>query len=227
MSQQQKSLSAAPESAAHTVEPEPLPIWFFVGIILGVYGVLVVIAGLVSGETDTVLGHTRPALWWGAVLVAVGYLFVAISRPGPDAAEYKGPGRRVQTRPPSFPAAPVDAPLSVEADKVWQVLCGDSSHWRAGVYSPELTSADDIEELERHDCPELFLLLEGEVTLLVADGRKTRQIVLEPGKPVLVKAPHSGFCPKGPHTGRAFVVERDSFDTLYQKVSEWTTRSKV
>ena len=38
---------------------------------------------------------------------------------------------------------------------------------------------------------------------------------------VLVKAPHSGYCPDGPHTGVAFVVERDAFETEYRTVEEW------
>lgn len=130
--------------------------------------------------------------------------------------------RTVQTRPPSFPTVGTETPLPVEPGKVWQVLCGDTGHWRVGMYSPAASSAAELAELERHDCPELFLLIRGQVTLLVAEGAATREIVLEPGKPVLIEAPHSGFCPGGPHTGQAFVVERDSFDTFYRTVSEWT-----
>lgn len=130
--------------------------------------------------------------------------------------------RTVQTRPPSFPGVATETPLSTEPRKVWQVLCGDTNHWRVGMYSPSATCAADLPELERHDCPELFLLIQGHLTLLVAEGNGTRELVLEPGKPVLIEAPHSGFCPDGPHTGMAFVVERDAFDTLYRTVGEWT-----
>jgi hypothetical protein len=73
--------------------------------------------------------------------------------------------------------------------------------------------------LELHDCPELFLLLSGRLTLLLATDGAIRQLPLEPGRPVLVTAPHCGFCPDGPHTGTAFVVERDSFDTTYNPVT--------
>lgn len=129
--------------------------------------------------------------------------------------------RIVQTRPPSFPDAEPNGPLEHAAGQRWQVLCGDSGHWRAGIYSPAETSAREIKELEQHDCPELFLLLSGRLTLILAVGGEQRQLALEPGKPVLVDAPHSGFCPDGPHTGAAFVVERDSFDTEYRSVAEW------
>lgn len=58
--------------------PEPLPIWFFVGLILLVYGILVVIAGLVYPLGTTVLASTRPGLWWGAVIVVAGAVFLGI-----------------------------------------------------------------------------------------------------------------------------------------------------
>jgi hypothetical protein len=79
-----------------------------------------------------------------------------------------------------------------------------------------------VTELEKHDCPELFLLISGRVVLVVAEGARTREIELEPERPVLVRSPHTGYCPDGPHTGSAFVVERDSFDTEYREVAEWT-----
>ncbi len=129
--------------------------------------------------------------------------------------------RHVTTRPPSFPEARLDAPLSPVSGETWQVLCGDTEHWRVGVYSPAETAPGDIEALERHDCPELFLLLSGRVHLLMAIDGELREVPLEPGKPILVTTPHCGFCPDGPHTGTAFVVERDSFDTEYRAPDEW------
>ncbi|MGI5863634.1 MAG: hypothetical protein ACOX6T_16475 [Myxococcales bacterium] len=129
--------------------------------------------------------------------------------------------RRVQTRPPSFPEVDFDTLLSIEPGKRWQVLCGDAGHWRLGVYSPPESSAEQCEELEKHDCPELFLLLSGKVSLVLAENDGTRVLALEPNKPVLVTSPHSGFCPDGPHTGAALVVERDSFDTEYRPAKEW------
>jgi len=132
--------------------------------------------------------------------------------------------RRVETRPPSFPAAPEDEPIPVLEGKVWQVLCGDTDHWRVGIYSPALSRREDLGELERHDCPELFCLLRGRLVLVLADAAAPgglRELTLEPGRPVLIEAPHGGFCPDGPHTGVALVVERDSFNTEYRGQQEW------
>ncbi len=130
-------------------------------------------------------------------------------------------GRAVQTRAPSFPEAAENALLEIRQAERWQVLCGDSDHWRLGVYSPPEDSANQCAELERHDCPELFLLLSGNVTLLLSENGGLRELPLEPGRPCLVTAPHAGFCPDGPHTGQALVVERDSFDTEYRPPGDW------
>ncbi|MFA6035139.1 MAG: hypothetical protein WC889_19735 [Myxococcota bacterium] len=129
--------------------------------------------------------------------------------------------RKVRVTSPSFPDAVTGVPLPHGAGGVWRVLCGDGSHWRAGVYSPSFTTGSQIVELERHSCPELFLLISGHVTVVVAEGGALREIALEHEKPVLVTAPHSGFCPDGAHTGAAFVVERDEFETEYRTIKEW------
>lgn len=129
--------------------------------------------------------------------------------------------RHVKTLPPSFPEAIQNMCLEPVQGQRWQVLCGDSAHWRVGIYSPGETCPADIAELEWHDCPELFLLLSGRVSLLLARDGGLRELALEPGKPALVTAPHCGFCPDGPHTGTAFVVERDAFDTEYREPEDW------
>lgn len=129
--------------------------------------------------------------------------------------------RFVQTRSPSFPVIAADVPLAPTDASRWQVLCGDTAHWRVGLYSPDLASREQVVELERHDCPELFLLLSGRLTLVMSVNGQVRELALEAGKPVLVESPHNGYCPDGPHTGRALVVERDAFDTEYRAVEEW------
>ena len=75
--------------------------------------------------------------------------------------------KKVETTRPSFPEFPANSFLEIETDQIWQVLCGDTGNYRIGVYSPAATSVGQIEELEEHDCPELFLLLEGELSLLL------------------------------------------------------------
>jgi hypothetical protein len=129
--------------------------------------------------------------------------------------------RFVETHAPSFPEVAADVPIAPVDAQRWQVLCGDTAHWRVGLYSPVDASREALRELERHDCPELFLLLSGRLTLLLSVAGQLREVPLEVGKPVLVTSPHNGYCPDGPHTGRALVVERDVFATEYRGVNDW------
>jgi hypothetical protein len=61
-----------------TPAPEPLPIWFFVGVILSVYGLIVLVAGLLGDPRPTVLQELRPGLWWGGIMIVFGAIFTAI-----------------------------------------------------------------------------------------------------------------------------------------------------
>lgn len=88
------------------------------------------------------------------------------------------------------------------------------------MYSPQESSRQDIQELEWHDCPELFMLVSGRLNLLIRKGTNLIEVPLEPLKPILVTSPHNGFCPDGPGTGIAIVVERDRFVTHYRNVDE-------
>jgi hypothetical protein len=114
-----------------------------------------------------------------------------------------------------------ELPLPPPGEAVWHVVCGDPGHWRAGMFAPSAVAREQVAELERHDCPELFVLLRGRLVLVVAEPQGVREIELEVGVPLLVTAPHAGYCPDGAHTGVAFVVERDSFDTEYRSIDEW------
>jgi len=129
--------------------------------------------------------------------------------------------RTVETIPPSFPEVEMNKLLGWSAGERWQVVCGDAGHWRVGIYSPGESSPADIAELEKHDIPEFFLLLSGRMSLLLSEGGNLHELALEIGKPTLISAPHCGFCPDGPHTGTALVVERDAFSTEYRKPQEW------
>jgi len=60
------------------------PIWYFVGILLLVLGVLVLGAGiidLISGELPkTVLADLHPRVWWGSIMTVAGVLFLLFNR---------------------------------------------------------------------------------------------------------------------------------------------------
>ncbi|MCU0692460.1 MAG: hypothetical protein MUF54_13750 [Polyangiaceae bacterium] len=61
---------------------EPLSIWFFVGLILLVYGLLLVLADFLPQPRSTVLADIHPALWWGAITSIAGGVFLAIGLRG-------------------------------------------------------------------------------------------------------------------------------------------------
>lgn len=61
----------------------PVPVWFFVGIIFIIYGVIIVITGIseISHPPPTVLARTHPAIWWGAVITVLGVIFFYTTHP--------------------------------------------------------------------------------------------------------------------------------------------------
>ena len=60
-----------------------IPVWFFVGVILLIYGVLILATGIyeLSHPPLTVLANLRPALWWGGLLVIIGGVYVYLYLP--------------------------------------------------------------------------------------------------------------------------------------------------
>jgi asparagine N-glycosylation enzyme membrane subunit Stt3 len=60
-----------------------IPVWFFVGVILFLYGLLILGSGIyqVSHPPGTVLAHLRPALWWGGLLAIIGVIYIYLFRP--------------------------------------------------------------------------------------------------------------------------------------------------
>lgn len=64
-----------------------IPVWFFVGLLLFIYGVLIFISGLAewSHPPDTVLSNLHAAVWWGALLIVLGGIYCLMFRPKDDA----------------------------------------------------------------------------------------------------------------------------------------------
>lgn len=52
------------------------PIWYFVGLILLVMGVIILLTGIYQlinpPERTTVLSNIHPNIWWGAVMILFG-----------------------------------------------------------------------------------------------------------------------------------------------------------
>lgn len=68
-------------------------IWFFIGLLLSVYGFLILGSGIyelivppvveAQGIIErNVAANLHPALWWGALLLASGLVYVLTFRPG-------------------------------------------------------------------------------------------------------------------------------------------------
>jgi len=74
-----------------------VPIWFWVGLILTIYGALITILGVLSlsGKGHgTVLAHLHPDVWWGAIMLLFGLAFLVpqVLRMR-DESRKTGPGR--------------------------------------------------------------------------------------------------------------------------------------
>jgi hypothetical protein len=56
-----------------------IPVWFFVGFLLLVYGILILGSGLAewSHPANTVLAELHAPVWWGALLVVLGLIYCA------------------------------------------------------------------------------------------------------------------------------------------------------
>ena len=60
-------------------EQKMLSIWFFVGIMLTLLGVIITLTGvyyIFHPQNATVLAYLNPSLWWGAIMVVVGLAFL-------------------------------------------------------------------------------------------------------------------------------------------------------
>jgi hypothetical protein len=63
-----------------------ISIWFFVGSLLGIYGILILSSGLYElthpPAHTVVLANLHAAVWWGALMLALGVLYMVKFRPG-------------------------------------------------------------------------------------------------------------------------------------------------
>ncbi len=61
-----------------------IPVWFFVGVLFLVYGVLIFGSGLAewSHPLNTVEAELHAPVWWGALLIVLGSMYSILFRPG-------------------------------------------------------------------------------------------------------------------------------------------------
>lgn len=65
-------------------EKKMKPIWYFVGVMLSAMGLVVLLSGIVNYSdpqvSKTVLSELHPALWWGAIMIVAGLIFLLANR---------------------------------------------------------------------------------------------------------------------------------------------------
>ena len=63
-----------------------ISIWFFIGALLAVYGILILGAGIYTlvapPAQPVVMGHLHAAIWWGGLMLAMGGFYCYHFRPG-------------------------------------------------------------------------------------------------------------------------------------------------
>lgn len=54
-----------------------IPVWFFVGVMFVVYGLMILVTGLVewSSPPATVMADLHAPVWWGGILVLLGVFY--------------------------------------------------------------------------------------------------------------------------------------------------------
>jgi len=69
-------------------EDHQIPIWFFIGLTLLVYGVVIFLYGLASWNSEEkmkmAMSHLHADVWWGAGMAALGAFYTAKFRPSKE-----------------------------------------------------------------------------------------------------------------------------------------------
>jgi hypothetical protein len=59
-------------------------IWYFVGLLLTVFGCIILLTGLYllvyPPDQPKILSHLHPDLWWGGVMIVFGLVFLLLNR---------------------------------------------------------------------------------------------------------------------------------------------------
>jgi hypothetical protein len=67
-----------------TAETKPLPVWYFIGWLLLIYGILIVGVGtgVLEVSSASVTADPQIGVWWGALLIVIGLTYVCCFRRG-------------------------------------------------------------------------------------------------------------------------------------------------
>ena len=77
-----------------TTSDAHVSIWFFIGLLLDIYGVLILGASLhdlaVPPEHPVFLANLHAGIWWGALLIVLGLVYTIVFSPKRAAARQAG-----------------------------------------------------------------------------------------------------------------------------------------
>jgi hypothetical protein len=64
-------------------EHQMLPVWFFIGLLLTIYGVIILITAIreLSHPSSAVLAQYHPGIWGGILLLLIGGFYALRFRP--------------------------------------------------------------------------------------------------------------------------------------------------
>ena len=62
---------------------QTISVWFFIGIVLTIYGILILGTGLYEFQSPppVVLAELHTPIWWGILLLGVGLIYVYLFNP--------------------------------------------------------------------------------------------------------------------------------------------------
>ena len=70
----------------HDDSEHGISIWFFIGSLLSVYGVIILVVSLLpspaGAAAPVVLANLHAGIWWGVLLILLGVMYVVLFRPG-------------------------------------------------------------------------------------------------------------------------------------------------
>ncbi|GEM_PF-183943 len=88
MNKQRGGGGSGPKIAVDLIDERPrkhhmLPVWFFIGLILLTYGIIIFWTGIyeISHPPATVLANLHAPIWWGGLLALIGALYILMYRP--------------------------------------------------------------------------------------------------------------------------------------------------
>ena len=66
-----------------TAPKQTISVWFFIGTVLTIYGILILGTGLYEFRSPppVVLAELHTPIWWGILLLAVGLIYVYLFNP--------------------------------------------------------------------------------------------------------------------------------------------------